>query len=376
MHHFTFYRINNCFPHFAWKKVVVCLIAFLCLKTSTAQEDDPLTFSGYLETYYIYDFGEPADHERPDFVYSFDRHNEITLNLGYIKADYQTDKVRADLGLMAGTYANANLVAEPGVLKNVYESNAGLRLVQDKDLWIDVGIFPSHIGFESARGASCWNMTRGLVAENSPYYESGAKLSYTSPNEKWFLSGLLLNGWQRIQRVDGNNTPAFGHQVQYMPNSDITLNSSSFIGNDFPDSARKMRYFHNFFGQFQLNDQLGIIAGFDIGAQQTTKGSDDYHVWYAPILTAKYAFSEKLSVSVRGEYYSDPDQVIVATGTPNGFQTYGYSVNLDYNIFENVKWRIEARRFNSKDQIFQMDGESSENNYFIGTSLAVSLKNL
>lgn len=114
-------------------------------------------------------------------------------------------------------------------------------------------------------------MTRSILADNSPYYESGVKVSYISDHEKWFISGLILNGWQRIQRVYGNNTPAFGHQLTFKANSKLTLNSSSFIGSDTPDSIRQMRYFHNFYSQYQLNEKLGLIGGFDIGAQQKVK---------------------------------------------------------------------------------------------------------
>lgn len=70
------------------------------------------------------------------------------------------------------------------------------------------------------------------MAENSPYFEAGAKITYVSPSGQWEFSGLYLNGWQRIQRVDGNTTPAFGYQLIYKPTNKITLNSSSFIGND------------------------------------------------------------------------------------------------------------------------------------------------
>ena len=58
------------------------------------------------------------------------------------------------------------------------------------------------------------NLTRSLAAENSPYFETGAKISYTSDNGKLFLSGLVLNGWQRIARLEGNQTLAFGHQIR------------------------------------------------------------------------------------------------------------------------------------------------------------------
>ena len=350
------------------------MLAFVSL-SSFAQTDNtknPLKFSGYIEIYYAYDFSNPSDHNRPGFVYSHNRHNEVNLNLGFVKLAYNTDKVRANIALMTGTYANANLAAEPGVLKNIYEANAGVKISKTKNLWIDAGIFASHIGFESAVGKDCWNLTRSILADNSPYFESGAKISYTSDNEQWFVSGLVLNGWQRIQRVDGNNTPAFGHQLTFKPNSKTTLNSSTFVGSDTPDSTRQMRYFHNFYGQFQLHEKFGLIVGFDIGAQQKSEGRSAYNTWYSPVLIAQYSPTGKINIAARGEYYSDADGVIISTGTINGFQTYGYSLNLDYNIRDNVMWRIEGRAFSSKDEIFTLDNQPSTQNYIVATALAIS----
>ncbi len=331
-----------------------------------------LSISGYLETYYSYDFANPENHIRQPFVYAYNRHNEFNVNLALIKLSYATENVRTNIALMAGTYSNDNLAAEPGVMKNIYEANAGFKISKKKNLWIDAGVFVSHIGFESAVGKDCWTLTRSIMADNSPYYETGAKLSYTTDNGKWFISGLVLNGWQRIYRPDGNNFPAFGHQLTYKPNSKVTLNSSSFIGSDKPDTARQMRYFHNLYGQFQLHEKFGMIAGFDIGAQQQSKNSSTYTTWYAPILILKVTPTDKFSITARGEYYSDASGVIISTGTPNNFQTFGYSLNLDYLIHNNILWRIEGRGFSSKDKIFMPNDKPSNNNYFITTSLAIS----
>lgn len=356
------------------KNILNIVLLFLTMN-SFAQTDgvkNPLKISGYLETYYAYDFGNPLDHNRPGFVYAFNRHNEVNLNLGFMKAAYETDNVRGNLALMTGSYANANLAAEPGPLKNIYEANAGVKLSKTKNLWVDAGTFPSHIGFESAIGKDCWTLTRSLLADNSPYFESGVKISYTSDNEKWFVSGLIINGWQRIQRADGNNTPAFGHQLTYKPTAKVTINSSSFVGSDSPDNTRQMRYFHNFYTQLQLTEKFGLTAGFDIGAQQKSKGSDDYNKWYAPVLIAKYAATDKVSITARGEYYSDANGVIIGTGTVNGFQTFGYSLNIDFNVASNVVWRMEGRGLSSKDEIFTLDNNPSTQNYIITTALAIS----
>ena len=331
-----------------------------------------LKVSGYLETYYSYDFSNPGNHTRPGFAYSFNRHNEVNLNFGFVKLAYADDRTRANLALMTGTYANANLAAEPGVLKNIFEANAGVKISRNRNLWVDGGIFAAHIGFESAIGKDCWNLTRSILADNSPYYESGAKISYTSDNEKWFLSGLILNGWQRIQRLDGNNTPAFGHQLTFKPDSKLTFNSSSFIGSDNPDSTRKMRYFHNFYAIMQLHEKFGVTLGFDVGVQQRAKGVSEYDTWYSPVLIARYTPTTKINIAARGEYYSDANGVIVATGTVNGFKTFGYSLNLDYAITDKTLWRIEGRGFSSKDQVFTLDNQPNNQNYFVTTALSLS----
>ena len=356
------------------KNIILILLLFTTMSSFAQTDSVPpeLTFSGYVEAYYTYDFGNPIDHNRPGFMYAFNRHNEINIDLGFVKAAYESKNVRANFALAAGTYMNANYAAEPGVLKNIYEADAGVKISNTKNLWIDAGIMPSHIGFESAVSRDCWTLTRTVLAENSPYFETGAKISYTTDNGKWFMSGLVLNGWQRIQRVDGNNTPAFGHQLTYKPNDKITLNSSSFIGNDKPDSLRQMRYFHNFYGIFQITDKFAITTGFDIGAEQKEKGSRSYNTWYSPAIIARITTNAKNSIALRGEYYSDKNGVIISSGTSNGFKTWGYSINYDYSIRNNAVWRIEARGFSSKDKVFTKDGNPQNNNFFITTSLAVT----
>jgi hypothetical protein len=97
-----------------------------------SQDNPAFTVSGYVEAYYSYDFNKPMDNNRPGFIYSHNRHNEFNLNLGFIKGTYNAERVRANLALAAGTYMNANYAAEPGVLKNIYEANAGVKLSKTK----------------------------------------------------------------------------------------------------------------------------------------------------------------------------------------------------------------------------------------------------
>ena len=359
------------------KKYLIAL-TFIISMNAHAQDSaknistNPLSFSGYAELYYTYDFNKPVDNNRPGFIYSHNRHNEFNLNLGFIKASYSTEKIRTNLSVAAGTYMNANYGAEPGTFKNIYEANAGIKISKTKNLWIDAGIFSSHIGFEGAVSKDCWALTRSILADNTPYFESGAKITYTSNNNKWLFSGLLLNGWQRIKRVDGNSLMSFGTQLQFKPTATTTFNYSTFIGTDKPDSTRQLRYFHNLYAIFNLTQKLAVTTGFDIGTEQKSKGSSKMNDWYSPIIILRYIPSPKWAMAARAEYYDDEHGVIIASGTINGFQTSGFSFNVDYLPISYAAIRFEIRTLNSKDAVFTKGNSMSNNNTFATTSIAVS----
>jgi hypothetical protein len=155
------------------------ILLFACLSNIVSAQNDSIwqekpTFniSGFLDVFYVYDFNQSQGAKRQPFLFNHNRHNEFNLNLGFAKLGLEHSKYRANLALQTGTYANDNYSAEPGLLKNIFEANVGLSLNKKNNLWIDAGVFASHIGFESAISTDNWTMTRSLLAENSPYFLS------------------------------------------------------------------------------------------------------------------------------------------------------------------------------------------------------------
>jgi hypothetical protein len=349
------------------KQIITTILFITTALSSFAQNDTikPFTFQGYGELYYSYDSSNPSNHEKPNFIYSHKRHNEINLNLAYVKASYSKNNVRANAAFMVGNYGQYNLSAEPNWAQFVYEANLGFKISQKQNIWLDAGIMPSHIGFESAISSDCWTLTRSILAENSPYYETGAKLSYTNKSEKLNASFLVLNGWQKIKKPDYIQNPSFGLQLNYKPNGKLTLNYSNFFGTDKADSLHSWRLFHNIFAIYEPSKKLGIIAGFDIGTDKYDESN--YGVWYSPVCILRYKPKEKYNIALRGEYYNDKKQIIIATASPNGFQTFGISSNFDIQIKDNLVWRIEGKEYLSKDKIFN----NKTSDFSLTTSLAI-----
>jgi len=326
--------------------------------------------TGYLESYYSHDLYHSSADTRPEFAYSHHVLGKPSVNLAIIKTSYDDDKVRANLALGSGTYMRANYAQEPDNVQKIYEANFGVKLSRQQQVWLDAGVMSSHVGFESAIGLHNWTLTRSMMADNSPYFETGAKLSYSSDDGRWYASGLIVNGWQRIQRVSGNTSPTIGHQLTFRPNMKWTFNSSSLVGNDQSDRDRRMRYFHHFYMQYHGENRWSLIAGFDIGAQQKTRGDDQYDMWFSPILIGRYRHSELISMALRAEYYQDANGVIVDLQSPgHEFKTLSYSANLDYVLEQNINFRVELRKFESKDKIFGEDNDQSRHSLILTSAL-------
>lgn len=323
------------------------------------------TISGFLETYYSYDFNEPKTDGKLPFMYNFNRHNEFNINIGLLRAKVEYENVYATISLQSGTYVEDNYALEKSKFLN--EAFVGINLDKDNKHNIEAGIMPSYIGFETATSASNLTLTRSLLAENSPYFMTGVKYNY-KPTDKWNFTFLLTNGWQRINKPQKDVPPSFGSQVVYKSAANSTFNWSTFVGKEFNGVAFKMRYFSNLYFDKKWNDKWRTIAGFDFGVQSLSNADATTAKWLSPIFIAQYAITTKWQTAFRAEYYQDEKNVIIST--KDEFKTTGLSLNFDYLPNSKVKLRTEARYLNSKKAIFEINNELTKSNLFLTTSLS------
>jgi hypothetical protein len=333
----------------------------------------PLTTYGFVDGYYGYDIKHAATNSRPSFLYSHNRQNEFTVNNAVLGMRYDNGQVRGALGLHAGTYVAANYANEDQVFKHIYEAYAGFRPFEKA--WLDVGIFGSHIGFESALSKDNWTLTRSLMAENSPYYEAGARFTY-EVDPKLTLTALVLNGWQNIR--ENNQKKAVGTQIQWKPTDKLLINSSTFYGNEQPQEvAKRRRYFHNFYVSYAATDRLSVAGVFDVGKQeQATRGSKA-HTWHTGAAFVRYKLAKKWSATGRAEYYCADHGVIINSISPSAtdanFNVKSASLNLDYLPTSNVAFRVEGRVFHSgQDFLTDRNGQPTNNYGNLTSSIALS----
>ncbi len=356
---YFFFNLNN---ENIMKKIRFTIVSLLLnyMNTSaqfihfspTSDTSAGIIAEGYIDTYFSYDFAEPPDANIPYFV-SQNRHNEFNINLAYISLKYSSDKVRAVFTPGFGTYMNSNYAAERITLRNIVEGNVGIRLSSKKNIWLDAGVIGSPFTNESSISFDQLALTRSFAPEYVPYYMTGARL--TLPLHKKFTAKFfLLNGWQVIEDV---NTPlAFASQFEYKPADKLTLTLNTYYGNEQSANIpnNKIRTFLDFYAIYQA-EKIHITLSSYIGNQKRKDNGDKVsdNAWWQVNAAARYFVNQRHSLTIRGEYFSDPKSVMIIPITPvAGFQCGSISVGYNVAITPVVLFRIEGRYFQSPDDVF------------------------
>jgi hypothetical protein len=352
------------------------LLALFALSGMQQDTTRTVTWGAFIDTYYAWDFNRPSNLDR-SFTTQPARHNEFNVNLAHVEVKLSGPRLRGRLALQAGTSVQSNYAGEPRVgtisgpdlARNIQEGVIGVRA--GRKVWIDAGVYLSHIGQESWISRDNPTYTRSLIADYSPYYETGVKAT-------WAASGKLtaqlhvLNGWQNISET--NTSKALGMRLDYAASPHVALGYSNFIGNEAPDTVpSRLRVFNEVFA-FVTRDPINVWVTIDYGTQRRAPAAGSSRWWGAAAI-ARIKLNPTVSLSGRLERYEDPDGVIVTTATPNPFNVSSGSLGIDVAPFPGTLWRTEVRGYTARDAIFPMHGSSGFTTHdgVVVSSLALTL---
>jgi len=335
------------------------------------------TFGAYIDGYYAWDFNRPEAFDRP-YTTQPARHAEFNVNLAFIEAKLAGSRVRGRLAIQFGTSVQANYAGEPhighisgpGVSQFIQEAVMGYQI--SPTLWVDGGVFFAHTGLEGWITRDNLSYTRSLIADFSPYYEAGVKLTWSASSAVTAQLDIL-NGWQNISNY--NTPPAVGIRIDYIASPNLTLSYDNFFGDVAADSmSAQYRLYHDMIVQFTPSSRWQLAGMFSLGTQSRSAPGGKTATWYGASVFAKYRLWPTVGVVARLERYADPDQVIVLTGLPDAFRTTGGSLGVDVMPDPRVLWRTELRGFRSDAAVWPLhrNGDFGSEDWFAVTSLALT----
>jgi hypothetical protein len=348
--------------------MLLCLPQFLFAQSSNTSA---ITINGYAEAYYAYNNLPVFNtaNSNANYIYNHQLTNQFAINLALLQVKYATKKTRANLALHTGTYPVANYAAEPTLLQTINEANVGVLLSNKKNIWLDVGVMPSHIGAESAIGKDNPTLTRSLLADNSPYFETGAKATYISNNEQLTAAVLLLNGWQNIVASIPNNPMAYGAQFTYTPATNFKINYSNFFGKVFYNAAIFNRQYHDFFAEYSFAKKYKAAACLDIGIDKTNTYKQSWYGWYTYL---QHKINSQHALTARLEKFNDRNPIFLRSGNLRTINPTIISINYDYAINKNILFRLEPKYTLINETLNQPNTVYTTSNFLFTSSLCVN----
>ncbi len=341
------------------KLLALAIPAFFSL-SSHAQLDSTLKFSGYMEAYYLHDFSDPDYTDRQPFLTNYNNQQQFDINVAVIRADYQKGRLKSRLALQLGSFPNNNYQEEPQ-LSLLQEAWIAYNLDSNAKWELRAGIMPSNLGLESVNPFENISLTRSLYAELSPYYLTGAMLSY-KPNEPWRFAILGSNGWGNITRIHSPSIDfsslGFGTQVQY-ERKNFNLNWGTYVGKNYSRFGYTQRIFNSLGLNWQVAPKLLVQLEYDLGLQKQRAPSKAYDFWTGSSLQIQYSLAKKIRIAARAEHFDDINGLlgpIYAQLNPPvytyGLQTFAYSLNFDYQPMDQFLFRLEPRVFLAPEEVY------------------------
>lgn len=346
-----------------------------------------ITFGAFVDSYYAWDFGRPPEFDRSFaggsiFTTQPSRHNEFNVNLAFVEAKVDAPHYRGRLAIQAGTSVQSNYAGEPtrgtisgpSLSRMLQEAVVGVKLADH--VWVDAGIFYSHIGTESWASRDNPTYSRSLIADYTPYYESGVKFTWT-PNEKLTAQLDVVNGWQNIS--ENNSGKGAGLRLDYAADANTTVSYFNLVSSE---ATSRLRVF-NGLGVKRAMGRFSVLAEGDFGSQSRGAGTSGQSTWYGWSAIARVQATPEVALVARVERYDDKDQVIVTTGSyltgmqtiaNPAFQAVGGSFGVDVTPYARVAWRTEVRNVRNKHALFPngLTGAPQKGNTVAMTSLSLT----
>jgi len=340
--------------------VGIIISAIMSGSRCEAEPLNKVTYGAFIDGYIAHDFNHLPGRYRAYTTQPY-YSDEAAVNLGLAEAAWDSTDYQGRVALQYGSSVIANYAQEPHLWwRYVQEAYAGLKI--SSDLSLDAGVFFSHLGGESWISRDNLTLTRSMIAENSPYYESGVRARY-SFSEVSHGELYIVRGWQNISDVQD---PAIGTRFTRRFNDGVSLSHSSFVGN-----KNGLRVFNASSISYSWSERMKIAGEYHVGVQE--RRADTTAWWQGWAVTMGFAQNSKLSWAIRAEHYSDPHQVLVTTLSGDDFRQFGVSLNLDWTIAPGLVWRNEYRSFMSSADVFPRRNQFSSYDQFVVSSLQYSI---
>lgn len=307
----------------------------------TTEDKNPLTFSGYVDTYYQYNFnGVKSNLGASGFERVFDQKaNNFQVGLAQFKTTYSTDKVDGVIDLVFGNHADlgnyGNTLSPLGV------TSTALAIKQAYVTWkatdkfsLTAGQFGTHIGYEVIDAPVNFNYSLSNLFANGPFYHTGVKGTFTASDKLAFTVGLV-NG---IDTKDDNNKgKGLIAQVFFKPIDKWSVYLNYYGGNEGSDDEKSK------YGIVDLTTSCQVTEKFLVGFNAAL-GKQSGLGWGGAALYLNGSITDKFGLGARYEYFDNKSGVrALLNADGEGTSVNSFTLTGNVIISDNLLFKPELR---------------------------------
>jgi hypothetical protein len=319
----------------------------------TRQYPTSITVDGYIDSYATYSTDSASTLNNRQELYSAvgPRTNQIGLNVARIGMAYSAYRVKANLGLFWGDIPASTL--EP-TFPMISDANVGIRI--HNGLWLELGVFPTHIGSESLLPRDNLISSLAIATWHEPFFFTGAKLNW-EVSDRIDIQLIGLNNYNTQVDVRQRMEKAVGLYVRFRPTEQTRFCFSNYLDNypkrNSADSTGRRLFIYNNLHFGWDNGKFSLLLGGDFGAQENAElPSKEQKIGTAFIYNGlaifKYYIKPAFSVALRYENFNNSDNFFqLKQDSKSPFQQVlrlnAGTLSLEYIPFERAYLRLEGR---------------------------------
>ncbi|MBC7658816.1 MAG: porin [Chitinophagaceae bacterium] len=379
------------------KKIVsLGALALASLFAQMAQAASEESITGYLDTYYEYNFNHPlprhasvpvtTDPNSATYkgftqggtqLRNFDvQDNQFTLASAEITYKRTIENLSLKVDLDTGDNTDMMHSSSSGVdetSKHIGQAIVSYTPSSLKSLTFNFGKMLSHIGWEGAKAKDNWNYSRSLLyAFAGPYWHNGLNLSWTAVQDVFVANFYIYNGWNN--RNDTNRGKTLGVQLAYAPGSGLAFVYNGIGGPEQDGNEKNKKIVHDFIATWIANEQLAFSADAIIGSEDkaivdlANMDKSKAH-WSALQMGLKYNLSPAFYLSPRIEAFWDREGY--TTGASQSIREA--TLTTSWKVVPQFEIRMEARQDMSTHKAFIKDGALRDEQATLSLSTLVTL---
>jgi hypothetical protein len=329
-------------------------------KAVAEEAKSPLTFSGYVDTYYFANFnGVQSNLGASGFERIFDQKaNNFQVGLAQMKTTYSTDKVTGVIDLTFGNHGDLGNYGNKFSPLGEGIGTTGLAIKQAYLTWkmsdkvsLTGGQYGTNVGYEVIDAPVNFNYSLSNMFGNGPFYHTGIKLDVAASDKFAFMVGLT-NGLD--SKDDNNKAKGLQGQITIKPVDGWSVYLNYFGSDEGVDEK-------DVYSWYDLTTSYQVTEKFLVGLNAVT-GKNNTGSWGGAALYLNGKVSDKFSLGTRIEYFDNSKGGIYLVDEDGaGVSTTGITLTGNYDVSPNLKFKPEYRFDSYKNaagtfQLYDKDG--------------------